>query len=57
MNRKFWISQRIIQPDISMVEIYKTHFICNPNCFEHIFEIQNISKDNELNPPKSEWRA
>jgi len=27
-------------------------------CSEHFFEIQNISKDNELNPQKSgQWRA
>jgi hypothetical protein len=50
---------RIIQPAISMVEIFKSHFIYNSTiCLEHFFEIQNISKDNELNPQKSgQWRA
>ena len=55
------MGDRIIQPAISMVEIYKTHLFTIPIatiCLEHFFEIQNISKDNELNPPKSsQWRA
>ena len=55
-NFRFFTQKRdrITQPAISMVEIFKSHFIYNSTiCLEHFFEIQNISKDNELNPQKS----
>ena len=55
------MGDRIIQPAISAAEIYKTILFIIPIatiCFEQIFEFQNISKDNELNPPKSgQWRT